>query len=81
MDLSFEDNRAIKNLNNLWDIHTPTNKTSSPNGNKDHSRSSIHVLKWIDYTQKYGFACIFSTGSSAMIYNDLTQLIFSPNNE
>jgi hypothetical protein len=30
----------------------------------------VYVAKWVDYSQKYGYACQLTTGSMGVIFND-----------
>jgi len=38
----------------------------------------VTVTKWADYTKKYGFAYQLSNGSTGVLFNDETKIIYSP---
>jgi hypothetical protein len=37
--------------------------------------NEVHVIKWVDYTSKYGMAYILSDGSSGLHFNDNTKIV------
>lgn len=38
----------------------------------------VTVVKWIDYSHKYGIAYLLSNGSIGVLYNDETKIIYNP---
>ena len=41
----------------------------------------VHVIKWVDYSSKYGFGYILSNGHIGAYFNDCTKIIYNPNGE
>lgn len=38
----------------------------------------VYVVKWVDYSSKYGLGYLLSNGSSGVFFNDCTKIVLSP---
>ena len=38
-------------------------------------RSEIYVMKWVDYSSKYGLGYLLSNGATGVFFNDSTKII------
>ena len=48
--------------------------------NKGHVQHDVWVLKFLDFSEKYGIGYQLSNGLIGVLFNDLTKLVLDPNN-
>ena len=44
-----------------------------------HHKADIWVVRYVDYTSKYGLGFLLNTGSAGVYFNDSTKIVISPN--
>ncbi len=52
--------------------------TSSSTTNPKSAFSKVWVVRYVDYTSKYGLGFLFNTGSAGVYFNDSTKIVLSP---
>jgi len=70
-----------KQQQNLTSSNVSLKSTGHLNLSKSPASSGefgVHIVKWLDYTSKYGLAYLLSDGTTGSIFNDLTKLTLSP---
>ena len=50
-------------------------------GGANAKNGEVYVVKWVDYSSKYGLGYLLSNGSSGVFFNDCTKIVLSPNKE
>jgi hypothetical protein len=43
-------------------------------------KHNVWIIKWINYSDKYGMGYLLSSGVIGVSFNDLTKLVLDPNN-
>lgn len=51
---------------------------SDANNKPSGSEEEVFVVKWVDYSSKYGLGYLLSNGSSGVFFNDCTKIVLSP---
>jgi ribosomal protein L9 len=49
----------------------------SPSSSSSSARSNLWVVRYIDYTSKYGLGFLFNNGSAGVYFNDSTKIVLS----
>ena len=57
--------------------------SSGPNGTSPlasplHHKATVWVVRYVDYTSKYGLGFLLNTGSAGVYFNDSTKIVLSP---
>lgn len=52
-------------------FHRPITRSS-------HHKANIWVVRYVDYTSKYGLGFLLNTGSAGVYFNDSTKIVISP---
>lgn len=42
------------------------------------NQHEVYVLKWVDYSSKYGLGYLLSNKCSGVFFNDYTKIVFDP---
>ena len=87
-ELSDNMNNKYKNMNNKDKNINMNNKDINMNINKkiffhssqslNYQQASIWVVRYVDYTSKYGLGFLLNTGSAGVYFNDSTKIVISP---
>ena len=64
------------------DVTQKIDHKQSEGSTKEESQKSnlkeVTVVKWVDYSKKYGIAYQLSNGSIGVLYNDETKIVYNP---
>lgn len=63
---------STDNLHQLRQIEAGTNLQQLSDS------TDVWVVKWVDYSSKYGMGYLLSNGSAGVVFNDATKIILDP---
>ena len=73
------DDVDIKYFKNIQKINNPIQQKGKFEQNKSGNLSNIHVIKFLDYSSKYGLGYVLNNGHVGVYFNDGISIIYKPN--